>query len=134
MSRSTVKADPVTTEVRAFVLARDRGCVAAKLDRQHECRDMWGNPHAPGDLARLTLEHVKDELRMGRRAPSDSAHLVALCYGANVGVPSKEVRTALRAYLRTIEAPDDHAAHVDPCSPTCHRNLTLVLENPGGTE
>lgn len=117
--RATAKADPVIPEVRAFVMARDRGCVAAKMDPAHVCRDMYGKPHAYTELARLTLEHVKDQLRMGKRAPSDPAHLVALCYGANVGVPSKELRAALRSYLRTVEAPAGHESCVDPCSSVC---------------
>jgi hypothetical protein len=119
MSRTQPKADPVTPELRLFVLERDGACVAAKLERGHSCRDMWGVPHSPTDRRKLSLEHVKDQLRMGKRAPSDPSHLVTLCYGANVGVPSKELRAALRSYLRTIEGPEDHSAHVDPCSPTC---------------
>lgn len=120
MRRATSKRDPVTTEVRAYVLARDRGCVAAKVEPAHVCRDMFGYPHAPTDLARLTLEHVKDQLAMGRRAPSDPAHLLALCYGTNVGVPSKELRAAFRSYLKAVEEPEDHDAHVDRC-PGCPR-------------
>lgn len=115
------KADPVTPALRDEVLRRDGGCVVALIEPEHVCRDRWGTPHAASDRSKLTLEHVKDELRMGRRAPSDAAHLVALCYGANVGVPSKELRAALRSYLATAANP--HAAHVDPCSPTCHLEL-----------
>lgn len=66
--RSVGRRDPLTPVVRAAVLDRDRGCVAAKLGES----GCWG---------RLTLEHVKDEPRMGRRAPSDLAHLVTLCEG-----------------------------------------------------
>ena len=40
---------------------------------------------------------------MGRRAPSDPSHLVAMCYGANVGVPSKDNRERCREYLRSVE-------------------------------
>lgn len=110
--RSTRVVDPVTPEVRSAVLLRDGACVAWLLDRAHVCRDAYGTPHDPRRLAVLSIEHVKDELRMGKRAPSDLEHLVALCYGANVGVPSKELRVELRAYLATVA--DPHAAHVDP--------------------
>lgn len=123
MTRSSIKADPVTSAVRAFVLARDRGCVAAKLDQEHICHDQWGNLHFADDLGRLTLDHVKDAARMGRRAPSDPAHLVALCWDANVLGWASANRAEERAYLRAVEAPDDHAAHVDPCGPTCRASV-----------
>lgn len=97
--RRKPKADPVTTELREQILDRDGWCVLAKLDPDHQCRDTWGMPHHPADRAKLTLEHVKDQLRMGLRAPSDARHLLALCGGANTGVPSKADREAFRAYL-----------------------------------
>lgn len=98
-----MKRDRVTPELRSAVLDRDRQCVLATLDRGHQCRDAWGTPHAPTDRDRLTMEHVKSELRFGRRAPSDMAHLVALCAAANIGVPSKVQRAAFREYLRVVE-------------------------------
>jgi hypothetical protein len=64
------RRDPVTTSVCLAVILRDGGCVAPQLGGS--VMDCWG---------RLTLEHVKDELRMGVRAPSDLAHLVTLCQG-----------------------------------------------------
>lgn len=64
------RRDPVTPELRLAVFARDGGCIAPYLGGTvHDC---WG---------RLTIEHVKSELRMGKRAPSDLAHCVALCEG-----------------------------------------------------
>jgi hypothetical protein len=86
-----MKSGPVTPDVRQH-----------KLDNNHVCRDRWGLPHAHDVLHMLTMEHVKDQPRMGRRAPSDAAHLVAMCWGGNVGVPSKEQRQAIRAYLREV--------------------------------
>ena len=103
LRRVRLTPDPVTPEVREAVLRRDVGCVLATLDPQHHvCRDAWGNPHLPFDLSKLTLEHVKDELMMGKRAPSDPQHLVALCAHANIGVPSKAQRAMLRQYLREV--------------------------------
>lgn len=64
------RRDPVTPAVRLAVLERDSGCRAPLLGGSF--LDCWG---------RLTLEHVKDDLRMGVRAPSDPAHLVTLCEG-----------------------------------------------------
>ena len=92
-------ADPVTLETRQLVLVRDGMCFLFRMDRGHACRDAYGNPHSPFDLLKMTLDHVKDHPRMGLRAPSDMRHLVAMCHAGNVGVPSKAVRLAERAYL-----------------------------------
>lgn len=89
----------MNADLRHFILSRDRRCVAAIRDPKHVCRDRWGRPHAPDALDLLTIEHVKDAPRMGKRAPDDPAHLVALCWAANVGVPSKEMRQWFREYL-----------------------------------
>ena len=102
LRRVRLTPDPVTPEVREAVLRRDVMCVLARLDWQHVFRDAWGNRHSPADLSILTLEHVKDELAMGKRAPSDPQHLVALCAHANIGVPSKAQRAMLRQYLREV--------------------------------
>lgn len=104
MIRRKPRRDPVTPDVHSAVLIRDRQCVLATLEPGHECRDSWGYPHHPGDLAKLTLEHVKDELRMGRRGPSDEKHLVALCAAANLRPPTKEQRAAFREYLAKVAA------------------------------
>jgi len=88
--------------LRRFILVRDRRCVAAIRDPAHVCRDRWGQVHAPDDLDRLTIEHVKDQPRMGKRAPDDPAHMVALCWASNVGVPSKALRQWMREYLAEV--------------------------------
>lgn len=98
------KPDPVTAAVRWAVMHRDGACILSTLDRDHVCRDKWGEMHPPTDTRRLTVEHVKSELRMGKRAPSDLGHLVAMCHAGNVGVPSKEQRQAIREYLERINA------------------------------
>ena len=105
MNRSPIRRhatrDPVTPELRQAVLERDGwGCVLARLDPTHMCRDRWGERQPA--FWELTIEHVKSELRAGVRAPSDMAHLVAMCYGGNVGVPSKVQRNAIRAYLESV--------------------------------
>lgn len=104
--------------LRETVFRRDGGCVLAKLEPGHECRDVWGARHLPTELWRLTLEHVKDELRMGVRAPSDEAHMVALCGYANNRPPTKKQRALMRIYLASLPA-NVHEAHVDPCGPDC---------------
>ncbi len=98
------KSYPVTGAVRWAIIHRDGGCTLARLFFDHQCRDQWGETHSPYDQRKLTIEHIKDELMMGRRAPSDVRHLVALCAGANFGVPSKEERAAMRDYLVAVNA------------------------------
>ena len=95
----------ISPELRRYILARDEGCVLALYNPEHICRDIWGEPHRANDLDKMTLEHVKDDLMMGRRAPSDPAHLVALCAFYNVRVPSKEMRAIFREHLRLVEVP-----------------------------
>jgi hypothetical protein len=91
----------VAPELRLAVLARDRGCVAVRLGED------------PADCAgRLTLEHVKSALCMSKRAPSDMAHLVALCEGHTEGGAragyqwntDKRNRERVRAYLEGVTA------------------------------
>lgn len=91
--------DRVTPELRAAVMERDKRCILSRIDERHVCRDRWGQVHMPTATHLLTLEHVKSDLRMGVRAPSDMAHLVALCFAANDAVPSKAQRAAMRSYL-----------------------------------
>jgi hypothetical protein len=81
--------DPVTGDLRSEVLDRDGGCVAVILG-------------AEGCKGRLTLDHVKDEPRMGRRAPSDARHLVTLCEHHHLGGWATSHRSELRAYLREV--------------------------------
>ncbi len=116
--------DRVTPELREAILRRDGRCFMTRLSPFHVCFDAFGRKHASDDLNKLTLEHVKDEPRMGRRAPSDERHIVALCYRANVGVPSKATRQAMRAYLRG--EPLFECGHVDPvhgCPGPCQRRV-----------
>lgn len=103
--RRKPKADPVTPELRELVLHRDGQCVAALLDPTHACRDTWGWPHSPARLDLLTLDHIQDGYgRMGKRAPSDPAHLVSLCAGAHLGSRwATSNRPALRWYLEEAE-------------------------------
>lgn len=100
--RSRPNADPVTHTVRQEVMRRDGRCLMAVFEPLHVCRDAWGIPHAATATAKLTVEHVKSDLRMGVRAPSDMAHLTLLCWQANTGVPSKAFREFARDYLARV--------------------------------
>lgn len=93
----TRRSDPVTAELAADLWARDIGCTLSFLDPGHVCTDRWGTIVGWRDA--VTIEHVKTDLRMGRRAPSDLEHCVLLCAGSNVGVPSKRERALMREYL-----------------------------------
>jgi hypothetical protein len=94
-------------------MQRDKRCVLSVLETFHQCRDKWGRPHKPDATLVLTVEHVKSELRIGRRAPSDLGHLVAMCHHANVQVPSKLQRQAIREYLGRV-AQRDGSTVVEP--------------------
>src|SRR5262245_14194837 len=98
-----MRADGVTPELRDRVLRRDARCFASRLDFNHVCRDAWGVAHMPYDVQRLTLDHVHDEGgTIGKRAPSDEYHLVAMCAALNIAGPSRRVREAEREYLRRL--------------------------------
>ena len=86
-------ADPVSPELRLAILERDRGCVAVKLGADYA--DCGG---------RLQLDHVKSQPMMGKRAPSDAAHLAALCERHHLDGWATSHRPALREYLRAVTA------------------------------
>lgn len=91
--RHIAKRDPVTPTLRIAVLERDQGCMAPRLD-----------PDAGPCEGRLTLDHVKDQPMMGKRAPSDMAHLVTLCERHHLGRWATSHRPLLREYLRAVAA------------------------------
>jgi hypothetical protein len=128
IGRRKARKDPVTPELHDEVIARDLrfagGCVAAFLDIEHGCRDRWGRVHWASDQTRLTLDHVQDGYgRAGKRAPSDVAHLVSLCYGAHLGGWATSHRPLLREYIQ--RANSEGCQHVDIVSqcPSCRRRL-----------
>lgn len=91
------RKDPVTPDLRLYVLERDRWCVAMTVD-----------PTLAGGAAscrgRLTLDHVQDGYgRMGKRAPSDRAHLVTLCEHHHLDGWATSHRPELREYLASVE-------------------------------
>lgn len=105
--RRKPKSDPVTPTLREEVLQRDDwGCVAPLLGATTFCRDRWGDRY--GAEQDLTLDHVKDQARAGKRAPSDRAHLVTLCYYHHItsGWATKN-RLALRGYLLRVEKKEE---------------------------
>jgi hypothetical protein len=71
--------------VRLAVLGRDRGCVAVQRELVGDladgklCRDDFGAVHGWDAIFKLQLDHVKEQPRMGLKAPDDEAHLQAIC-------------------------------------------------------
>jgi hypothetical protein len=93
MRRQRTRTDPVTADVRVAVLLRDQGCVAVTLgEPESDCR------------GRLTLDHVKDQPRMGKRAPSDVYHLATVCEWHHLYGWATSHRPELRAYLQEVNA------------------------------
>lgn len=96
MKRSSIRRhphkDPVTPELRQAVLERDRGCVARRLDSLADYCE-----------GHLTLDHVREQPMMGKRAPSDPAHLVTLCEHHHIDTGwATANRPLLRSYLALI--------------------------------
>lgn len=85
------RKDPVTPQVALEVFNRDKGCVAVELGE-------W----ASSCEGRLTLDHVRDHAMMGKRAPSDAAHLVALCWHHHLDGWATSHRPLLREYLESV--------------------------------
>ena len=75
-----------------LVFERDGGCLAVRLGGEDPafCRGP------------LQLDHVKDQPRMGKRAPSDPAHLATVCEYHHIWSGwATSHRPLLREYLRS---------------------------------
>lgn len=99
-----MRRDPVTPELHAEVLALDAWrCVARLIEPGvDQCRNRWGvaiiaSGRYPASA--LTLDHVKDQPMLGRRAPSDVRHLATLCWHHHLNGWATAHRPELRAYL-----------------------------------
>ena len=88
--------DPVPHNLWLAVIKRDQGCIAPLVDPSGSgmCSGRW------------TLDHVKSQPMMGKRAPSDLAHLVTLCerHHLQTGWATSH-RPLLREYLRSVNDP-----------------------------
>lgn len=69
------------------------------------CRNEFGSPQG-NSIYNLTLDHVKDDLMMGKKAPDDPDHLWAVCAFHHTGTQAgsqwathAEVRAAARLYI-----------------------------------
>lgn len=116
-ARPSVEQGAVTSETWVTVVERDAIAIYESLDHRTLglsfnawlsrqtviCVAAWLGATGPCGGPQ-TVEHVKDALMMGKRAPGDVKHLVACCQNHNVGVPSKEVRELMREHLMRIES------------------------------
>ena len=104
MIRRKHRPEPVPYLERAAVYLRDRVCFLYRMDPEHVCRDQWANPHAPDDLGKMTVDHVSKWPggMKGKRPEHLRENMVQMCWAGNVGIPSKEVRQAERAYLASV--------------------------------
>lgn len=120
MKRTPMRRDRVTTDAALEVLRRDAGCVAVTLGE------------SPADCGgRLTLDHVKSQPMMGKRAPSDPAHLVSLCEQHHLWSGwATSHRPELRLYLlrfavaETIALDCNHVEPVWGCRACMARRVT----------
>lgn len=71
-------------------------CIAPIVDRRSgDCHDKWGRIIVRWDQridpVKITFAHVKDAnaQAMGMRAPSDTGHLLILCWGHHLGTGEK---------------------------------------------
>jgi hypothetical protein len=88
-----MRRDPVSRELREQVFARDQwACVAPRLGAETPCGGY------------LTLDHVQSGYgRMGKRAPSDAAHLASICAAHHLWSGwATSHRPELRAYLARV--------------------------------
>lgn len=96
-------ADRVTGELWNHIVYRDGGCVAPMLDIDSDlCRTLAGDVYPRNFLPMLTVDHVHDAATMGKRAPSDAAHLVCLCIHHNDNGWASAHREDERAYLARL--------------------------------
>lgn len=103
----------MTPELYERVMLRDAR-EALKRGSGSPCVASFLDPQAEPCYGRYTLDHVKDESRMGKRAPSDERHLVVLCLYHHVWSSwGTSHRGVLRWYLRSLyENPGPSATHV----------------------
>ena len=99
--------DKVSPELHAYVLDRDKVCIAARYDPTHQCMTRFRQPHAPDDRKKLTLDHVHHAATTSKRAKSNKWHLVAACGWANNEGWCSANRQTERDYLREVELDDE---------------------------
>ena len=95
--------DKVSPELVAYILDRDRICIAARLDPEHRCMTRFRQPHTADDRRYLTIEHVHEAATTGKRAKSDKWHTLAACGWANNEGWCGSHKQEERDYLAKVE-------------------------------
>lgn len=95
----------VTPEMHAYILDRDRICIAKRVDMTHQCRTRFGVQHPSDDRRCLTLDHVHHAATTGVRAKSDKWHLIAACGDANNNGWCSAHRAEERSWIALKEGP-----------------------------
>lgn len=93
MIRRKPHRDPVTPELREYILARDKGCVGALLDMEGPCD------------GRIEIDHVLNA-GLGKRGPSIPLNLVSLCSGTHHPAKTNNARAwrpLLIEYVCSVE-------------------------------
>ena len=92
MKRRTHR-DPVTPEMREYILARDKGCIGRWLLMEGPCD------------GRIEIDHVLNG-GVGKRGPSIPLNLVSLCSAHHRAKTdnARAWRPLLIEYLATVEA------------------------------
>jgi hypothetical protein len=99
--------DKVPPELAHYIFRRDRICIARRKEGSaHICRTRFGDVHEPDDWDYLTLEHVKLELRAGKRAEPTKRTLTLACGWANNEGWCSANRIWVRDYIYD-EEPDE---------------------------
>jgi len=109
--RKTIKhKDPVTPEIRALVLTRDRGCLAPKIGMPGYCGSQFG----PAKNPPLEIDHVNNS-GLGKRGPSTPENLATLC-GLHHRMKTEQARVwrpKLNEYLDRLyvkKGTEDHSS------------------------
>ena len=107
------KKDPVTPEIYAQVVSRDAEYISRHTPRMIDRKNLKKKPLCLAPIldssqsgvcsGGMTLDHVKSQPMMGKRAPSDAAHLVTLCENHHLWTGwATSHRPLLREYLREV--------------------------------
>lgn len=91
---------PIPAALRRRVYELDGwDCVAPRLGAEDACLDLFGEPLNPAVSGQLTLDHVKDQPMLGKRAPDDEDHLVTLCWHHHLNGWATAHRPDLRRWI-----------------------------------
>ena len=90
--------------LRDYILARDGDACVARFANSGFWAQRWpmlqGLPEPGLCFGRLTLDHVKTDLAMSKKAPDDPAHLWCVCTGHHTATRAGGYQWATNAAVR----------------------------------